>query len=104
MASPEFPAPFPTNRRSLRFYETGGATANFVDNQFAFEIPGKSPAEQGWSGTIQIRATGAALEFSFDGINVHGLVPSGSTHIYRHRYEGGIAVRGTGATFYIEAW
>lgn len=104
MATPAFPAPYPSNRRSLRFYATGPATANFVDNEFAFEIPGSSPSEQGWSGMIRVRAVSADLQISFDGTNVHGFIPSGSEALYENRYEGGIAVRGAGATFHVEAW
>jgi len=104
MATPAFPAPYPSNRRSLRFYATGSGTANFVDNQFAFEVSGKSPSEQGWSGSIRVRALGAAVEISFDGTNVHGYIPSGEEGTYWDRYEGGIAVRGAGATFHVEAW
>lgn len=102
--TPTFPAPYPTNRRSIRFYATGTATANFDDRKYAFSIPGTSPAEQGWSNGIIVRATVADLEISFDGTNVHGKVPSGSSYFYWNRYEGGIAVRGLASEFTIEAW
>jgi len=104
MATPAFPAPSPSSVKSLRFYATGAATANFVDNEFAFEIAGSSPSDQGWAGTILVRAVSAAVEISFDGTNVHGYIPAGEVTTYRNRYEGGIAVRGVGATFYVEAW
>jgi hypothetical protein len=57
-----------------------------------------------FSETILVTATAAVVEISFDGINVHGSVPSGQTRQYSGRKEAGIAVRGTGATFAIEAW
>lgn len=104
--APTFPAPFPSNYKSLRFYATGTATANFVDNEYAFErVDPVDPAipEQAWSGTIRIRAIGGNQEISFDGTNVHGFVLDGTVNEYYHRSEGGIAVRGAG-TFHIEAW
>lgn len=104
--TPAFPAPFASNLKSLRFYQTGALTANFVDRKWAFERPDPatpSVAEQGWSYSIRITVTGGDLEFSFDGTNVHGKVLSGQSCVYEKRHEGGIAVRGTG-TFYVEAW
>lgn len=104
--APTFPAPLPSNIKSLRFYKTGTLTANFADNKWAFERPDPAdPAqpEQGWSYHLRIVVTGGDLEFSFDGTNVHGTVLSGKEGMYQKRHEGGIAVRGTG-TFYVEAW
>lgn len=103
---PEFPAPFPSNYKSLRFYETGTATASYGDNEFAFERPDpKDPAEpeQGWSVSLRIRAVGGDLNFSFNGTDDHGFVPDGEAQTYWDRHEGGIAVKGSG-TFHIEAW
>lgn len=57
-----------------------------------------------FSNTVLVTAAAAAVEISFDGINVHGAVPSGETRIYSGRNEAGIAVRGVGATFTVEAW
>jgi hypothetical protein len=60
-----------------------------------------------WSGNVRICNDGAgALEYSFDGTNVHGLLKSGEIFMYRNRYEAGIAIRGVAATplFRIEAW
>lgn len=37
---------------------------------------------------------GGDLEFSFDGINVHGIVADGETRYLRSRHEAGIAIRG----------
>jgi len=55
--------------------------------------------------------TGELLEYSFDGVNVHGVLHEGEHLYYRDRYEAGIAVRGvpiapdTGVVPYrIEAW
>lgn len=104
--APTYPPPLPSNTKSIRFYATGTATGNFVDNEFAFHrIDPASPSvpEQGWSYTIQITATTTNIEFSFDGTNVHGIVLAGKTNQYQKRHEGGIAVRGAG-TFYVEAW
>jgi hypothetical protein len=105
--APSFPATFPSNIKSIRFYQTGAATANFVDNQWPFERvdpPNPLVPEQGWSYHIKIRAVGGNLEFSFDGVNVHGFVLAGTESYYQKRHEGGIAVRGAGATFHVEAW
>jgi len=104
--APTYPPPLPSNTKSIRFYATGTATGVFSGNEFAFErIDPADPAvpEQGWSYTIQITATTANIEFSFDGTNVHGIVLAGKTNQYQKRHEGGIAVRGSG-TFYVEAW
>lgn len=57
-----------------------------------------------FSDNILVTATTATVEISFDGINVHGSIPAGETRVYDARKEAGIAVRGTGATFAIEAW
>lgn len=103
---PTFPAELPTNRKSLRFYATGTASGSFGDNEFAFERPDpKDPSEpeQGWSNSIRVIATGADLEISFDGTNIHGFIPAGATHTYWDRHEGGISVRGS-SVFHIEAW
>lgn len=104
---PAYPAPFPTNVKSLRFYATGAGTANFGDNELSFERPDpKNPAEpeQGWSQGIRITAVAADVEYSFDGTNVHGIVLAGTSSDYWERHEGGIAVRGVGSTFHVEAW
>lgn len=106
--TPAFPAPLPSNTKSIRFYRTGAATGDFADNQWAFErVDPANPVvpEQGWSGTIRVRAINGDLEISFDGTNVHGFILSGTVSEFYHRHEGGISVRGgEGATFHIEAW
>jgi hypothetical protein len=58
-----------------------------------------------WSGNIRIcNDGGATLEYSFDGTNVHGRILASESFTYRNRYEAGIAVRGAGAAFRVEAW
>lgn len=155
MPFPEgWPPRYPSGRRSLRYYVTDTATADFHDKAYLFiagaganpylptpvvvpgqqtvfgdvfaasppnthptspmgggrnpvdTVPGGAPQPVAliWAQAILVRAEGAALEFSFDGVNVHGRLASGQERIYRDRYEAGIAVRGVGATFYIEAW
>jgi hypothetical protein len=106
VVAPTFPPALPQNLKSIRFYETGTATANFADNKWGFERADPAdPAvpEQGWSYTICVRAVGGDLEISFDGTNVHGFILSGTQTQYQKRHEGGISVRGAG-TFHIEAW
>lgn len=44
------------------------------------------------------------LEYSFDGVTVHGKVLPGEVYLYRARAEAGIAFRGNGADFRCEAW
>lgn len=44
------------------------------------------------------------LEYSFDGVTVHGKVLPGEEFVYRARAEAGIALRGNGADFRCEAW
>jgi hypothetical protein len=132
---PSWPPRVPTNVRSLRFFVTGTATANFSDSAFMFAeqltanpytplpvlqagsdasivVPSAfgagrnspiDPAVQIWSGTMRICAT-ADLEFSFDGVTVHGHLYADEEFVYRNRFESGVAVRGVGAVFRIEAW
>ena len=104
--TPEYPAPFPSNRKSLRFYETGTATGDYSANEFFFvRVDPKKPSEpeQAWSNSIRVRATSGDLNISFDGSTDHGFIPAGEAITYWSRYEGGIAVKGAG-TFHIEAW
>jgi len=103
---PAFPPPLPSNNKSLRFYATGTATADYTDNKFSFErVDPNDPnePEQAWSGSLRIIATTGAIIFSFDGTNDHGFVPAGESQTYWDRYEGGIAVKGAGV-FHVEAW
>jgi len=103
---PAFPPPLSTNVKPVRFYATGTATADYADNQFSFErVDPKNPLEpeQAWSSSIRIRATSGNITFSFDGVTDHGFVPLSDMHVYWDRYEGGIAIKGSG-TFHVEAW
>jgi len=63
---------------------------------------------QVYSGGLRITAIGGYLEFSFDGVNVHGrVVAAGAVPgvgDYPNRHEAGICVRGTATTFIVEAW
>lgn len=107
-----FPAPYPDNIYSLRIYQTAALTANFADNQFPFWYPkdgaivAVADRRQAHSHGIRLRVTaggGDNLDFSFDGINIHGHLAAGEQETYYDRYEGGICVRGQG-TFFLEAW
>lgn len=148
--------PLPSGRRSLRFFKTAAATANFADSAYNFAVPGSgsgtdaslqvppsvkveagdergsgspasgtvstpmggqrdvAPASQAAPVTtqaayaIRICNDGAgALEYSFNGTDVHGLIKANEQPVYLQRYEPGIAVRGVAGatpTFRIEAW
>lgn len=65
------------------------------------------PPKMIWCRALLIRAgSGGAVEFSFDGTNVHGSVAASGERLYFDRFEAGIALRGAGGTptFTIEAW
>lgn len=64
----------------------------------------EGPKAQIWAANIRVVAATADLEISFDGVTVQGFVKAGTEVIYRQRYESGIAVRGVGSVFQIEAW
>lgn len=58
-----------------------------------------------WAGTIRVYNDGSApLEFSFDGTDIHGRLLGGEVFSYRNRFEAGIALRGNGVAFRVEAW
>lgn len=58
-----------------------------------------------WSGTIRLCNDGAGpLEYSFDGTAIHGRLLAGEEFVYRNRHEAGIALRGAGIAFRVEAW
>jgi len=65
-----------------------------------------------FAGTIVIYNDSAipadGIEFSFDGVNVHGVVFAGEKLVYRERHEAGIAIRtlgvGGACSVRIEAW
>lgn len=98
-----FPTPAADNIYSLRISETGTGSAQFSDNEFEFFHPVKTD-QVAWSRSIRIKAAGGALEFSFDGVNIHGRVSDGEDITYWDRHESGIAIRGAGMTFLLEAW
>ena len=151
MAFPSgWPGRYPSGIRSLRFYVTDTATANFSDKAYLFasgagampytpmpriapgstevvnigtKTTGASPYAgtnldtpgpdntlstlTGWSHGIRIcndDGAAIALEYSFDGTNVHGKLLAGEKVVYYPRHEAGISVRGAGAVFRIEAW
>lgn len=138
---PSWPPRYPSTSRTLRFYVTDTATANFADKAYMFAEqttanpytplpvvqPGSNavvvvpntagsglatptstgaegPVAQIWSSYIRISVSGAVLEYSFDGTTVHGQILAGESFLYYERRESGIAVRGAGAAFRIEAW
>lgn len=72
------------------------------------------PVPVATAGTIRIcndapAGTGSALEYSFDGVTVHGVLFDGEEFVYRNRHESGISVRSRPATAApiaarVEAW
>jgi hypothetical protein len=84
---------------------TGGSTVVPLTPSGTGVASNGTPAPMIWAQTIRIcNDGGAALEYSFDGTNVHGKLLAAEQTIFRHRFEAGIAVRGAGAVFRIEAW
>jgi hypothetical protein len=67
---------------------------------------GGTPPPMIWASAVRLcnDSLVTPLEYSFDGVNVHGVVPVNKQEVLRVRYEAGIAVRGNGAPFRIEAW
>jgi len=63
-----------------------------------------------WANSIRIYNEGPnAVEFSFDGTNVHGYIDVGQAVTYKDRYEAGISLRRVGAAavdniVHVEAW
>ncbi len=63
------------------------------------------PAPMIWAQTFRIcNDGGGTLEYSHDGINVHGKLLATQQLIARCRPEAGIALRGLGAVYRVEAW
>ena len=66
------------------------------------------PVTMIWPQTIVVSNDGLSdIEFSFDGINVHGIVREGEKCVYRERMEAGISVRepgGAAIAFRVEGW
>lgn len=82
----------------------GGRNPGNPDPTFGSPPP---PLAQIWCRGLVVHNTGGHdLVFSFDGNNIHGLVPANTTSIYYDRFESGISVQGSGGntTFIIEAW
>lgn len=101
-ANPYTPVPPVDGGSTANPLTPGGTGAATVANGMA-----GGPPPMIWSGNIRICNDGAnSLEYSFDGVNVHGLLLKGEIFAYRNRYEAGIAVRGVGGTtaFRVEAW
>ncbi len=93
--------------RQLTYENALGATESFAAaTHYRIRTVSEAvPKAMIWAGTIRIINTGGGdLEISFDGVNVHGLVPSGEIFTYRNRFEAGVAVRENGVSFVIEAW
>lgn len=64
-----------------------------------------APVSMIWSNGIRVCNDGAGtIEFSFDGTNVHGKIAANQSVVFWNRYEAGIAVRGAGIAFHVEAW
>lgn len=71
-----------------------------VDSPMGGGVNYGDPPAQIWAQNMTITNDGVNdLEFSFDGVHLHGVVKAGETRRYRNRYESGIAFRsGTAAT------
>lgn len=99
------PLPFvaPGSNVTVNVSATPTGTSQIAEDANA--VNGASPKAMIWSKSIRIFNDSAAdLEFSFDGVNVHGVVkPADTALFYWDRFEAGIAVRGLGA-FRVEAW
>jgi len=98
-----FPGPAPDNVYSVRLAAVGTGTALFSANEFEFFHPVRTE-EQVWSQGIKIKAISGAIEFSFDGTDIHGRVAAGETVIFYDRHESAIAIRGATSTFELEVW
>jgi len=65
---------------------------------------GDDPHPMIWSEGIKIINYGlTAIQFSFDGVNDHGEVPTADS-VYMERSEAGIAIKGVGNDFVVYAW
>lgn len=84
----------------------GGGTPAYP-NPVAPGTPASAvPVPMAYAGSIAITNNGASpIEFSFDGTNVHGIVPAGARREYRDRFEAGVALRSAApSAFVVEAW
>lgn len=95
-----------TNSVAIPATPAGTGSGDKADYDAALAAP--APVAMLWASTIRIiNDGGIAIEFSFDGTNVHGVVKAGERMEYRRRYEAGIALRlaAPGTTAYrVEAW
>jgi hypothetical protein len=82
----------------------GGADPHDAISDPRYGPPVPVPHPMLWCRVLRITSTSGALEFSFDGVVVHGRVGAGLTVTYQERFEAGVALRGAGAGFVIEAW
>lgn len=81
------------------------AAPSGTGQSFYDSAPSASPKPMIWSYAIRIYNDGGSnLEFSFDGTNVHGVIKAGQSELYVQRVEAGIALRGAGVAFRVEAW
>jgi len=93
--------------RQLTYENATGATELFpLAGAYRIRLENEAPPkEMIWADYIRIINTGGGdIEISFDGINVHGFVGASTSVLYNHRREAGIALRGAGASFIVEAW
>lgn len=66
---------------------------------------GGAPSAMIWAQAIRVcNDGGGTLEYSFDGTNVQGKLLASQQIITRCRPEAGIAIRGAGASYRLEAW
>jgi hypothetical protein len=96
-------------RNTLTWVNASGVTEDFPEaGSFRLRLVEEGPPKPAIRpGTIRVMNLGEtnSLYISFDGENDQGFVPAGDTHVYRNRFESGIAVRSAAGTdFAIEAW
>ena len=101
-ANPLLPLPTPTASDTPDPGELPGSSDEVPQN------PAGTVPSGGWLYATSIRIINddgaVTLEYSFDGVTVHGTVLPGEEKLYRSRGEAGIAFRGNGADFRCEAW
>lgn len=92
----------PTNVPTVIISPVGTGTNDVspVDNSI--------PKPMAWSMGIRITTSGTGgVDVSFDGTNVHDIVPASTTVTYNRCHEAGISIRGTSGatpTFIVRAW
>ena len=92
-------------RFSGRFFEVV-SSANDPDWGTAHTFTDSAQGDFYSTGILLINASGNLLEVSFDGTNVHGVVPANATITYDRRIEAQIFIRSAsgGDTCYVHAW